>query len=174
MSCLPIIQTSFLSLSKMAQPAFTIVPNKPPKYSKKKKEIWKAMTDKEGDMSSIVLQPQSSLSLYSPKNKNMNFLNSRIYPSLYRYLPITPSTQSLSMFFFMGFFGFSHSPSSFSVRLSVFSPHLPYYFLFLYLSIKIPSSTVFYFFAQVLIFQFEQVNKNKGFFGFFEFLFYFS
>ncbi|TYG64691.1 hypothetical protein ES288_D06G127900v1 [Gossypium darwinii] len=64
-------------------------------------------------MSSIVPQPQSSLSLYSAKVKNMNFLNSRIYPSLYRYLPNTPSTQSLSMFFVMGFFEFSHSPSSF-------------------------------------------------------------
>ncbi|KAB2024944.1 hypothetical protein ES319_D06G119400v1 [Gossypium barbadense] len=127
-------------------------------------------------MSSIVPQPQSSLSLYSAKVKNMNFLNSRIYPSLYRYLPNTPSTQSLSMFFVMGFFEFSHSPSSFRESCTT---------TFCFLS---PSSLLFRFslsfnknsvlngvllFLQVLIFQFEQVNKNKGFFGFFGFSFLF-
>lgn len=84
------------------------------KKSKKRQQGWKTKTDGEKerwivgiDMSSIILQ----------KRKNRTYHFSHIYPSLYLMIFYhSNSTQALLPPFFMGLFGFSHSPSSFRDR----------------------------------------------------------
>lgn len=121
-------------------------------------------------MSSIILQ----------KRKNRTYHFSHIYPSLYLMIFChSNSTQALLPPFFMGLFGFSHSPSSFRDReyhfhhifliISIFivlnlSPLLrfsappPFFFLILY---SLSDSILDFL---VLFFCCEKGNKIKGFF----------
>lgn len=153
------------------------------KKSKKRQQGWKTKTDGEKerwivgiDMSSIILQ----------KRKNRTYHFSHIYPSLYLMIFYhSNSTQALLPPFFMGLFGFSHSPSSFRDReyhfhhsfliinifiVLNFSPLLrfsaPPLFLFFFIhnfnfiSLIWLNSGFFWFY----FFCCEKGNNNKGFF----------